>query len=329
MSITVTGIERAEDEVLTLAAQGGDVSALAQLLERHRPGMRAVAVSVLGPGPDADDVMQEAALVALRRIGDVRNPAAVGPWLRMVVRNTGRAVLRDARRIEPVPDVPIPSSSVTPEQILDRHVMRDWIWEAVEGLSPTLRLPFVLRYFSLRLTSYQQIARACGIPVGTVRSRLSQARARLARTLEATAEDGHAETRTRTRAAWAEARATLAAAERGEFAKVVADRYARDVSLYAGAEMLGGTELLLAGMESDLSAGVRQRPVHVVAGRSLVVWEMDLVNPPDAPDHCPPGVAWIMAFDQGRIDRLTLWHTPRPRAGVQSATAPHIGSSPS
>ncbi|WP_428957127.1 RNA polymerase sigma factor [Streptomyces sp. cg35] len=215
MSTVATDAEGAEDEALTLAAQRGEVAALAQLLERHRPGMRAVALSVLGPGPDVDDVLQEAALVALRRIGDVRNPAVVGPWLRMVVRNAGRAVLRDARRIEPVAEVPAPPRSATPEQVLDRHAMRDWIWNAVEALSPALQLPVVLRYFSLRLTSNQQIARACGIPVGTVRSRLSQARAQLARTLEATAEAAHEEARGPTRASWAEARETLAAAERG------------------------------------------------------------------------------------------------------------------
>ncbi|WP_372346738.1 RNA polymerase sigma factor [Streptomyces sp. KL116D] len=328
MSTVLTEAERAEDAALTRAAQRGEVAALARLLERHRPGMRAVAVSVLGPGPDADDVMQEAALVALRRIGDVRDPAAVGPWLRMVVRNAGRAVLREARRTEPVAEVPVPPmapGSVTPEQVLDRHALRDWIWEAVEGLSPALRLPFVLRYFSLRLTSYQQIARACAIPVGTVRSRLSQARAQLARTLRATADDAHEETRVRTGASWAEARETLAAAERGEFASVVADRYARDVVLRAGGEVLGGRTLLLAGMDGDLAAGVRQRPVHVIAGRSLVVWEMDLVNPSDAPDHCPPGVAWIMTLDQGRVDSLTLCHTPRPRSGdAEASDEPHV-----
>ncbi|MEV8563141.1 sigma-70 family RNA polymerase sigma factor [Streptomyces sp. NPDC051917] len=78
----------AEDAALTRAARSGDVSALALLLERHRPAIRAVALSLLGPGPDVDDVMQEAALVALRRIVDVRDPEAVGPWLRMVVRNS-------------------------------------------------------------------------------------------------------------------------------------------------------------------------------------------------------------------------------------------------
>jgi RNA polymerase sigma-70 factor (ECF subfamily) len=303
----------AEDTALTLAAQAGDVSALALLLERHRPGMRAVAVSLLGPGADVDDVMQETALVALRRIVDVRDPEAVGPWLRMVVRNNCRNLLRAARRVEPVEEVPLPPDGATPEQVLQSHALRDWIWEAVEALSPTLRLPVVLRYFSTNITSYQQIAEACAVPVGTVRSRLSQARTALAQALTATAATAHEDVLRRTEASWQEVHATLEAAERGEFGTVVKDRYSPEVALLAGGERLGGVELLLAGMDSDLSAGVRQRPLHVVAGRSLVVWEMELVNPPDNPDHCPPAVAWIMTLDDGRFDRVSLYHSPRPQ----------------
>ncbi|MFF4902830.1 RNA polymerase sigma factor [Streptomyces sp. NPDC001068] len=300
-----------EDAALTLAAQAGDVSALARLLERHRPGMRAVALSLLGPGPDVDDVMQETALVALRRIVDVRAPEAVGPWLRMIVRNHCRTVLRTAWRVEPVESPPLPSGGATPEQVLQSHVLRDWIWEAVEALSPTVRLPLVLRYFSTGITSYQQIAEACAVPVRTVRSRLNQARAALVQTLARTADSAHEDAVRRTENSWHEAHETLAAAERGEFAKVLKDRYSPGVTLLAGGERLGGAELLLAGMDGDLAAGVRQRPLHVVAGRSLVVWEMELINPPDDPDHCPPGVAWIITLDGGRFDQVSLHHSAR------------------
>lgn len=303
------------DAALTRSAQAGDVSALALLLERHRPGMRAVAVSLLGPGPDVDDVMQDAALVALRRIVDVRDPKAVGPWLRMVVRNGCRTLQRAARRIEPVAQVPLPPDLGTPEQVLHSHALRDWVWEAVETLTPALRLPVVLRYFSTGITSYQQIAEACAIPVGTVRSRLNQSRSALARALTATAAGAHSDTLRRTQASWQEARDTLAAAERGEFGRVVKDRYSRDVSLLAGGARLGGAELLLAGMDLDLSAGVHQRPLHVTAGRSLVVWEMELLSPPDDPDHCPPGVAWIMTVEAGRFERVSLHHATRPWTG--------------
>ncbi|MGW5658824.1 RNA polymerase sigma factor [Streptomyces sp. NPDC003758] len=310
-----------QDAVLTRAAQAGDVSALAQLLERHRPGMRAVAVSLLGPGADVDDVMQDAALVALRRIVDIRDPESVGPWLRMVVRNSCRTLLRASRRVEPVPEVPLPPDGGTPEQVLQSHALRDWVWEAVEALTPTLRLPVVLRYFSTGITSYQQIAEACAIPVGTVRSRLNQARTALAQALSATETTAHEDALRRTEASWREARDTLAAAERGEFGKVVRDRYSPGVSLLAGGERLGGADLLLAGMDGDLSVGVRQRPLHVTAGRSLVVWEMELINPPDDPDHCPPGVAWIMTLDGGRFDRVSLYHAARQQAVPAPAVA--------
>jgi len=297
------------------------VSALALLLEHHRPGMRAVAVTLLGPGPDADDVMQDAALVALRRIGGLRDPEAVGPWLRMVVRNGCRTFLRSTRRVEPVAEVPLPPDGGSPEQVLQNHALRDWVWEAVETLTPALRLPVILRYFSSGITSYQQIAEACGIPVGTVRSRLSQARTALARTLAATAASAHDDTRRRTQASWQEAHETLAAAERGEFGKVVRDRYSRDMSLLAWGARLGGADVLVASMDDDLSAGVRQRPVHVTAGRSLVVWEMELLNPPDDPDHCPPGVAWIMPVSGGRFERISLYHAARPQAERPSAAS--------
>ena len=35
-----------------------------------------------------------------------------------------------------------------------------------------------------------------------------------------------------------------------------------------------------------------------------------LVNPPDAPDHCPPAVAWLMSMKDGRVHQLRLFHAP-------------------
>lgn len=85
------------DEELTRRAQAGETAALGLLLARHQAPMRAVALSLLGYGPDAEDAVQDAALTALRRIGDVRDPSAVGAWLRAIVRNASRTRLRETR----------------------------------------------------------------------------------------------------------------------------------------------------------------------------------------------------------------------------------------
>ena len=90
----------ATDTDLVRAAQAGDIAALGALLERYRAQMMAVAVSMLGHHPDTEDVVQDACIKALRRIGDVRDPAAVRGWLIAIVANGCRARLRRlARRL--------------------------------------------------------------------------------------------------------------------------------------------------------------------------------------------------------------------------------------
>jgi DNA-directed RNA polymerase specialized sigma24 family protein len=121
------------DADLTRAAQVGDAGSLGVLLARHQASMRAVALSMIGYGPDTDDVVQDAALLALRRIQDVRNPEAVGPWLRAVVRNECRMRLR-ARRVGDLGGemlLALPSDDPMPEELLDRHLLQDWVWHAV------------------------------------------------------------------------------------------------------------------------------------------------------------------------------------------------------
>ncbi|MET8832108.1 sigma-70 family RNA polymerase sigma factor [Streptomyces sp. NPDC004610] len=315
---TVAEAERLEDAALTRAAQAGEVAALGVLLERHRAGMRAVALSILGPGADADDVMQDAALTALRRIGGVREPGSVGAWLRMIVRNASRNVLRRSAVLEPLDDIRLPSDDdADPALWLEQNALRDWIWEALEELSPALRMPLVLRHFTEQVTSYEQIAQACGVPVGTVRSRLSLGRVRLAAALAATADAGHSDTGRRVRASRFEARETLDAAERGHFGTLVTERWSPEVALLRGQDRIADRDILVRTMDGDIEDGVRQRLVHAVAGRSLVIWEMDILNPATDPEHCPPSVAWLMSLDTGgRVLRLRLFH-PRPVQAIE------------
>ncbi|MFC0549410.1 RNA polymerase sigma factor [Planotetraspora thailandica] len=306
------------DVELVLAAQSGDAAGLGVLLSRHMAGMQAVALSLLGYGPDAEDAVQDAMLVAVRRIGDLRDPAAAGPWLRTVVRNVCRMRLRESRAL-PYGDMEalgLPSAEPTQEELLDGGSMRDWVWHALGELSEPIRLVALLRYFS-DVSSYDQIAELCGVPVGTVRSRLNQARAKLADALRATADLAHDDSASFTRARRQEAEEMMAAAQRGAFADVVKEQW------WPEAEFVGpngerpgpgggsGRDFAVWAMDFDLSNGVRQRISNVVAGRDLTIWEAELISPPDNPDHCPPGVVWLHGLREGRVRRLRLFH-PRP-----------------
>jgi RNA polymerase sigma-70 factor, ECF subfamily len=299
------------DAELTRAAQAGDMTALGVLLTRHEAGMRAVALSLLGHGPDAEDAVQDAMVVALSRIGDVRDPQAVGAWLRMVVRNACRTRWRAEGRSRSVGEVEPVAAGGGPEEVVERHVMRDWLWRAIGELSPTLRLPLVLWHFSSRVTSYEQVAAVCGVPVGTVRSRLHQARAKLAVAMRATADVAYDDVAALTAASRREAMETVAAMDRGEFGRLLSERWAPEVMLFDGGRPVGGRDFLVRGAAGDLEAGVHQRFVHAVVGRDLTIWEMDLLNPVEDPEHCPPAVTWVMSRENGRVSQLRLFH---PRA---------------
>ena len=63
---------------LARAAQNGDATSLGLLLERHRAALYALALRILGRGPEAQDAVQDAFVVALSSIERLREPEAVG-----------------------------------------------------------------------------------------------------------------------------------------------------------------------------------------------------------------------------------------------------------
>ncbi|MEE6263269.1 RNA polymerase sigma factor [Plantactinospora sonchi] len=300
------------DADLVRSVQSGDAAGLGALLGRHEAGMRAVALSLLGYGPDAEDAVQDAMLTAVRRIGELRDPHAVGPWLRMIVRNNCRARLRAPGPMLLGDTTPaLPSTGPTPEDVLEETALRDWVWHAVGELSEPLRLVTLLRYFT-GVTSYEQIAALCGVPVGTVRSRLSQARGRLTEALRKTADHAYDDAAVVNEARRREAEEILTAARHGDFALAVREHWWPDAEfVIPNGQRTSGLDFMIRGMEKDLTDGVRQRIRQVATSGDVLVWEADLISPPDNPEHCPPGVVWLHRLREGRISRLRIFH-PQP-----------------
>ncbi len=189
---------------------------------------------------------------------------------------------------------------------MDGHGLGDWICQAISELPEPLQLTLMLRHFT-EINSYEQIGAATGVPVGTVGSRLNQARAKMVQALLATSDLAHGDAARLTAARHREGVETLNAAVHGRFADVVADRWSPDIELYGGMGERGGRDLLLRSMDRDLEAGIRQRLVRTVASRDITIWENDLINPPEDPDHCPPSVVWMLSLRGGRIESLRLF----------------------
>ena len=134
----------------------------------HRLALRE-ACAVLGPGPDAEDAAQEAAIRAWRRRGTCRG--APGPWIRAIARNEALRVVgrrRDEAPLEAAADV----HGEAHESAESRAVRA-----AVGALDHGDRLLLLLRYWG-DLTQ-PEVALATSLPEGTVKVRLYRARQRL------------------------------------------------------------------------------------------------------------------------------------------------------
>jgi RNA polymerase sigma-70 factor (ECF subfamily) len=203
-----------------------------------------------------------------------------------------------------------------PAEVIDRHALRDWVWSALEDLSPGLRLVTMLRYFT-DVTSYEDIAALCATPVGTVRSRLHQARTQVAGALLRSADRAHDDVTALSALHRRLAEETMVSAHRGRLASALSDWWSPQAGVTWPSGKHTGIDYLPVAFDRDLSDGVRHELLNVVAGREVVIWEAALRNPPEAPFHCPPGVVWVHFVDRGRISKLRLYH-PRGRKKNQA-----------
>ena len=139
---------------------------------------------------DAEDVVQDAVLRALRHFAGLRGSDA-RPWLLAIVRNAAYAWLRERRpgELRGLDDDAIDTAAgadrpdCNPETLLIRRAEARLLNEAIAALPVAFREALVLR--ELEDLSYREIATIVGAPIGTVMSRLSRARRLLAQSLGA------------------------------------------------------------------------------------------------------------------------------------------------
>ena len=304
------------DAALVAAFRDGDVAALGLLLERYRAALLAAAITIVGRGPEAEDAFQETCLIALRHVGSVRDPDAVGAWLHTVLR---RVCLQQKRRrrgevlAHDLPD--IADERESPQRRIERLELRDWVRGAIDRLPEPLRVAAMLRYFG-SYDSYDEVAKILGIPIGTVRSRLSEARAKLADALLASAglihDDRRANDRARERFWHEEFRDIFT---RGESRRFVSHFSPELLVVWSHGRRAQGRRHLAAEIDDDLSAGVRLDLERVVGSGGITVVEARFVNPSSAPEHCPPGISLVLAGRDERPSAIRLHlaaRAPRP-----------------
>lgn len=181
----MTPVDPPTDEELLHAHVAGDPDAFATLFRRHRDRLWAVALRTTGDREDAADGLQEAMLSAHRAAARFRGEAAVTTWLHRIVVN---ACVDRLRRRQANPTVPLPGQTEDADRwhigrrepaapVVD-HDTAMVVRQALAQLPYDQRAALVL--VDLQGYSVAEVADMMGVAEGTIKSRCSRGRTRLA-----------------------------------------------------------------------------------------------------------------------------------------------------
>lgn len=175
------------DELELIAqSQRGDLRAFNQLVLKHQTTVYNLAYRILGDGDAAADATQDAFVSAYKAIGRFRG-GSFKAWLLRIVTNACYDQLRIKQRrpteslddmlVEPEHDSTLRDESEGPEDFALRQELGGAIQSGLDSLPPDQRVVLILS--DIEGMSYEEIADATRISLGTVKSRLSRARSKL------------------------------------------------------------------------------------------------------------------------------------------------------
>jgi len=173
---------------LVEAARRGDRDAFDALVRQEVAGVYRTALAILGNAADAEEATQDALVSAWRNLRALREPERFDAWFGRIVVNACRMALRRRRSVREIhvgpdkaslPDERTAGTGVDPETMA---VGADTFDRAFEKLSVEDRHLLTVVYADDR--PLEEVGRLLGIPVGTVKSRLSRARTALSAALE-------------------------------------------------------------------------------------------------------------------------------------------------
>lgn len=176
-----------DESKLIRAARQGDVDAFNRLVLAYQDTAYTVAYRIIGEPDAAADAAQDAFIVAYRKLDQFQGERFKS-WLLRIVTNACYDELRRRRR-RPVAsldalDNVAPQGSLdgnalpeSPEQHVQRRELHQAIQDCLNALPDDQRVVAVL--IDVQEYAYQEIVEITGLPLGTVKSRLSRARARL------------------------------------------------------------------------------------------------------------------------------------------------------
>ena len=179
---------REQEAAIVRKVLGGDANAFETLVLEYEKNVYNIALRMTGNSEDAADMTQEAFIKAYNSLQSFRGDSKFSVWLYRIVSNVCLDFLRSKNRRPTVSlsvedddgedaQLDVADESQSPELLLDRKLTRDSVRGGIDSLPPDYRQILLLR--EIQGLSYDEIAQALSLEVGTVKSRIFRARKRL------------------------------------------------------------------------------------------------------------------------------------------------------
>jgi RNA polymerase sigma-70 factor (ECF subfamily) len=164
-----------EDRELVERARAGGADGFAPIVEKYRKVVFGIAIARLGHFHDGEDITQAVFLEAFQRLAGLKDPERLGSWLRSITIH--KCLNRKGRQV-PFESIEEPASpNLTPHAELEQNETREQVLDQINRLTPKQRETVALFYLGEHQLS--EVAAIQGVPVGTVKRRLHDARAKL------------------------------------------------------------------------------------------------------------------------------------------------------
>lgn len=181
------------EETLIAQSRAGDLESFNALVKMYQNQVYGVALRMVRDAALAEDLAQDAFISAFRNLNQYRG-GSFKSWLMRIVRN---ATLDSLRRTQRRPTDSLNENMVafgsqlvsdepSPADVAENAELGDHIKDVMAELHPDQKMALVL--IDIEGYSYEDAAQAMSVGVGTVKSRLSRARARMRETLMADPE---------------------------------------------------------------------------------------------------------------------------------------------
>jgi RNA polymerase sigma factor (sigma-70 family) len=279
-----------------------------ELYQYYYPRLLNIAFRYCRNSEEAKDLVQDSFVASFFKFNQLRDPALFGAWVKKIL------VHKCIRKQRKLYDYYEGTAEIEWEQQLEDAEKQTRLHAVIANLPEVLRTTLLLRYFSSK-QSYNEIAEILSVPVGTVRSRLNEAKAKLAAAWRQPVKTDSVRERNTWNQFYQETLSGLH--HNAEQRRIFLEHLQWETEVMTPFNKLigNGRDFFEGMIASDQACGSWLKPTDIISSGDISIIEQAHFNSPEHPDHCPPVCVVIIYRKKEKVERMRIYSNFSPDRG--------------